>query len=166
MSVGGYLSRLETDYGLIARRQPLGEKSVNKASRYFITDNFFAFWFRFIHRNADLVELKRFDALREILRRDYEVFSGFMLERYFRQKLAEQRTFTKIGGWWDRKGGNEIDIVAEDSLSKYAVFAEVKRDPERISLDQLRGKAEAFMRATGKFSDYRIEYKALSLSDM
>ena len=165
-SIGGYLTRLETDYGLIARRQPFGEKSSNKASRYFVTDNFFAFWFRFIHRNADLIELKRFDALREILRRDYEAFSGLMLERYFRQKLVEQHTFTGIGNWWDRKGENEIDIVAEDELSKHALFAEVKRDRERISLERLKEKSEVFMRSTGKFSGWRIEYKALSLSDM
>ena len=165
-SIGGYLTRLENDYGLIARRQPFGEKSANKASRYSVNDNFFAFWFRFIHRNADLIELKRFDALREILRRDYEVFSGLMLERYFRQKLAEQRTFTRIGSWWDRKGENEIDIVAEDELSKRALFAEVKRDGERISLEGLREKSEVFMRSTGKFSGWRIEYKALSLCDM
>lgn len=165
-SIGGYLTRLENDYGLIARRQPFGEKSANKASRYSVNDNFFAFWFRFIHRNADLIELKRFDALREILRRDYEVFSGLMLERYFRQKLAEQRTFTRIGSWWDRKGENEIDIVGEDELSKRALFAEVKRDGERISLEGLREKSAAFMRSTGKFSGWRIDYKALSLCDM
>ena len=165
-SIGGYLTRLENDYGLIARRQPFGEKSANKASRYSVSDNFFAFWFRFIHRNADLIELKRFDALREILRRDYEVFSGLMLERYFRQKLAEQRTFTGIGSWWDRKGENEIDIVAEDKLSKRALFAEVKRDGERISIERLREKSEAFMRSTGKFFGWRIDYKALSLCDM
>ena len=165
-SIGGYLTRLESDCGLIARRQPFGEKSANKASRYSITDNFFAFWFRFIHRNADLIELKRFDALREILRRDYETFSGLMLERYFRQKLAERRMFTGIGGWWDRKGGNEIDIVAEDALSKRALFAEVKRESERISLDRLREKSETFMRSTGKFSGWSIEYKGLSLHDM
>lgn len=131
-----------------------------------VTDNFFAFWFRFVHRNADLIELKRFDALREILRRDYEVFSGLMLERYFRQKLVEQRAFTGIGSWWDRKGENEIDIVAEGELSKRALFAEVKRDGKRISLDGLREKSEAFMRSTGKFSGWRLEYRALSLDDM
>ena len=165
-SIGGYLTRLETDYGLIARRQPFGEKSSNKASRYFVTDNFFAFWFRFVHRNADLIELKRYDALREILRRDYEVFSGLMLERYFRQKFVEQRTFTGIGSWWDRKGENEIDIVAEDELSKRVLFAEVKRDGERIALGRLREKSETFMRSVGKFSGWSIEYKALSLCDM
>jgi hypothetical protein len=61
---------------------------------------------------------------------------------------------------------NEIDIVAEDKLSKRALFAEVKRDSERISLDRLREKAEAFMRSTGKFSGWRVEYKGLSLYDM
>ena len=63
-------------------------------------------------------------------------------------------------------GENEIDIVAEDELSKRALFAEVKRDGKRISLDGLREKSETFMRSTGKFFGWRLEYRALSLDDM
>lgn len=56
-----------------------------------------------------------------------------MLERYFRQNFAEWGTFTRIGSWWNRKGENEIDLIAEDELEKKAVFAEVKRKQRRIS---------------------------------
>ena len=37
-----------------------------------------------------------------------------MLERYFKRVLIESKKYTRIGSWWDRKGENEIDIVAEN----------------------------------------------------
>ena len=49
-----------------------------------------------------------------------------MLERYFRRVLIERQAYTRIGGWWDRKGENEIDIVAENELDDEATFFEVK----------------------------------------
>lgn len=165
-SVGGYLSRLETEYGLVMRRQPLYENSVNKSSRYRMTDNFFEFWFRFIFRNLDLIELKRFDALRAILRRDYEAFSDFALESYFKEKLTEEKRYTRIGGWWDRHGENEIDLVCDDSLSGKLDFFEVKRDKSRINLGHLKGKAEAFLNKNPKLKAREISFGGLSLSDI
>ena len=61
---------------------------------------------------------------------------------------------------------NEIDLIAEDELEKRAVFAEIKRNPRRISPLQLQEKAKAFLRATGAFKDYSIAYEALSIEDM
>lgn len=165
-SIGGYLTRLETDYGLIARRQPIYEQGSNKLSRYHITDNFFAFWFRFVFRNADLIELKRHDVLKDILRRDYETFSGLALEGYFREKLIEERRCTRIGGWWDRHGENEIDIVSEDATRKTLDFIEVKRDDTRIDLARLHSKAEAFLAKNPQLREMAHSFKGLSLADM
>ena len=165
-SVGGYLTRLETDYGLVARRQPLFESSSSKSSRYRITDNFFAFWFRFVFKNADLIELKRFDLLRDILRRDYETFSGIALEGYFRQKFVEERRYTKIGGWWDRRGENEIDLVCDDSVGGRLDFYEVKRDASRIDLKRLQEKSVAFFQKNPDMKDRTVSFNGLSLCDM
>ena len=165
-SVGGYLSRLEAEYGLVARRQPIMENSVNKSSRYRITDNFFEFWFRFIFRNSDLIELKRFDVLKSILHRDYDVFSGFALENYFKEKLIEERRYTRIGGWWDRHGENEIDLVCEDALSGILDFYEVKRDKAKINLEYLKGKAEVFLNKNPQLKDCKMSFRGLSLDDM
>ena len=165
-SVGGYLTRLETDYGLVARRQPLFESSSSKSSRYRITDNFFAFWFRFVFKNADLIELKRFDLLRDILRRDYETFSGIALEGYFRQKFVEERRYTKIGGWWDRRGENEIDLVCDDSADGRLDFYEVKRDASRIDLKRLQEKSVAFFQKNPDMKDRTVSFNGLSLCDM
>ena len=165
-SVGGYLTRLETDYGLVARRQPLFEGSTSKLSRYRITDNFFAFWFRFVFKNADLIELKRFDLLRDILRRDYETFSGIALEGYFRQKFAEERRYTKIGGWWDRRGENEIDLVCDDSVGGRLDFYEVKRDETRIDLKRLQEKSDAFFQKNPDLKSREVSFLGLSMRDM
>ena len=165
-SVGGYLTRLEADYGLVARRQPLFESSSSKSSRYRITDNFFAFWFRFVFKNADLIELKRFDLLRDILRRDYETFSGIALEGYFRQKFVEERRYTKIGGWWDRRGENEIDLVCDDSADGRLDFYEVKRDASRIDLKRLQEKSVAFFQKNPDMKDRTVSFNGLSLRDI
>ncbi|MDE6272959.1 MAG: ATP-binding protein, partial [Muribaculaceae bacterium] len=53
--IGGYLSRLEDHYGLIAKHQPLHEKSTNKNMLYHIEDNFLRFWFRFIYKYSYIV---------------------------------------------------------------------------------------------------------------
>ena len=157
---------MENDYGLIARNQPIYEKTTNKSSRYRITDNFFTFWFRFIFRNSDLIELKRFDVLKAILQRDYDVFSGFALERYFRQKFIEEQRYTRIGNWWDRHGENEIDLVCEDALSGTLDFYEVKRDKAKINLEYLKGKAEVFLNKNPQLKDRKMSFMALSLDDM
>ena len=165
-SIGGFLTRLEADYGLISRRQPLYETSANKFSRYRIMDNFFDFWFRFVFRNADLIELQRFDVLREILRRDYATFSGFSLEGYFKRKFIEEKRYTRIGGWWDRHGENEIDLICEDALSGALDFYEVKRDKARINLDSLKAKATAFLAKNPQLKEHELSFKGLSLQDM
>lgn len=164
--IGGYLTKLEKEYELIAKKQPLFEKSSIKNVRYMIEDNFFTFWFRFIYKYNYMLEIENYESVRTIIDRDYETFSGLMLERYFRRVLVERKAYTRIGGWWDRKGENEIDIVAENELDNRATFFEVKRKAENIDLTALKAKAAIFLRATGEFKDYTISYKGLSMDDM
>ncbi len=164
--IGGYLTKLEKEYEVIAKKQPIFEKSSNKNVRYIIDDNFFTFWFRFIYKYNYMLEIGNYDALRTIINRDYETFSGRMLERYFKQVLMERKEYTRIGSWWDRKGENEIDIVAENELEDKAVFIEVKRKAENFDPDALGEKVLAFTRATGEFKDYSKTQKGLSLDDI
>ena len=164
--LGGYLQRLEKDYEIIVRSQPLFSKPLAKNLRYRIRDNFYLFWFRFIAKHSAAVELGAFGQLREIVRRDWNAFSGFALERYFAAKLAETGRYTRIGGWWDKKGENEIDIIAESELDRVSTFYEVKRDVGNISIPVLESKRDAFLRATGEYSGWQTPCLALSLADM
>lgn len=164
--IGGYLTKLEREYEVITKKQPLFEKSSTKNVRYTIEDNFFTFWFRFIYKYNYMLEIENFDSVKSIINRDYETFSGIMLERYFRRQLIESHTYTRIGSWWDRKGENEIDIVAENELENTATFFEVKRKADNVDIDVLKHKADVFCRATGEFKDYTITHKGLSMDCM
>ncbi len=164
--IGGYLTKLEKEYEVITKKQPVFEKSPTKNVLYTIEDNFFSFWFRFIYKYNYMLEIENYDAVRTIISRDYETFTGLMLERYFKQVLIEGKQFTRIGGWWDRKGENEIDIVAENELKDEAVFIEVKRKRENFDHGALKEKVATFTRATGMFKDYSVRMMGLSMEDM
>jgi uncharacterized protein len=164
--VGGYLTKMEKYYSLISKAIPIFSKVESKNVRYVVHDNFLTFWFRFIYKYNHILEIGGYDALRKIIERDYATFSGKILERYFYTKLAEEKRFTHIGSYWDRKGEVEIDIIAVNELEKYAEFIEVKRNASQINLEKLREKSYIFLRATGKLKDYQISYRGFSLDNM
>ena len=89
-----------------------------------------------------------------------------MFERYFKRVLIESKKYTRIGSWWDRKGENEIDIVAENELDEQAIFLEVKRKIENYDPELLNSKISTFTRATGEFKNYTVTQKGLSMNDM
>lgn len=164
--VGGYLTRLEEEYELISKRLPIYQDSRSRNMQYELRDNFLTFWFRFVFKYGYMLEIGAYSKMRELVMRDYATFSGFMLERYFRKKLAETESYTRIGGWWDRKGGNEIDIVASDDLKKRIDFIEVKRNPERYRADLLQEKITAFMAVNKQLASWPRTQSVLSLEDM
>ena len=164
--VGGYLTNLENEYELTKKRQPLFEKSTTKNVRYELGDVFYSFWFRFIFKYSYIIEIENYAKLLEIIDHDYNTFSGLMLERYFHRVAMESGKFTRIGRWWDRKGENEIDMICEDELQDKAVFYEIKRQKNDISIGLLKQKAEVMLRASGEMKDYEIGYEGLSMEEM
>lgn len=75
----------------------------------------------------------------------------------------EQKQYTKLGGYWDRKGENEIDLIALNELNKTATIAEIKWNKSNIDLAHLRRKSATLY---PHLSEYSVEYKALSMEDM
>ena len=164
--VGGYLSRLENDFFILAQKRPIYAKPSSRQIRYFITDNFLAFWFRFVHKYQNFIASGNVEQLKEIIRRDYPTFSGLMLERYFHNRFIEEGTYTRIGGYWNRKGEDEIDIVAVNEMERRIDFVEVKRTADRINLGELKEKAQHFLSATNEMYGFEVAYKGLSMEDM
>ena len=163
MDVGGYLSRLEKEFNIIKRNRPFGAKEGSRSNKYKIEDCFLNFWFRFIYKYRSAVEIGNLDYIRDIVERDYETYSGIVLEKYFRSTMIEAKEFSDIQGYWNSKGEDEIDIVAINELEKRLVFCEVKRNPRRISLAVLKNKA---LDIIAKHPKYTVEFKGLSLEDM
>ena len=164
--VGGYLSKLEDQYAIIEKKQPIFEGTATKNSHFQIDDGFFRFWFRFVHKLEYLNELGRRDRMLDVALRDFDTFSGYALERYFSEKLVEEKRCTRIGGWWDRKGENEIDIVCEDEVSESLGFYEVKADASRYDARRLSEKIAAFFAKNPEKRDFARAAGLLSLEDM
>lgn len=166
MEIGGYMKKLLDDYNLVEKQQPLFEKAANKNVHYAIRDNFLRFWFRFIYKYSYILEAGGYQRLRLIVERDYTSYSGKVLEDWFRACDVESGKYTQIGYWHDRKGQNEIDIIAADDIEKIVDFCEVKRQEKEIDYSILRAKAEVFLNATKKFKRFKINYKGISMDDM
>ena len=131
-----------------------------------LDDNFLIFWFRFIYRHSFLLQIKGYEQLRDLIRPDYEAFSGFALERYFKAKFAESGEWTLFGAWWDRKGENEIDLLAENELTGVRRVFEIKRKKKSIDLNRVREKFAAFVRASGEWKRAKPDFVALSMEEM
>ena len=143
----------------VAQRQPV---------TVFIDEfqDFYRFWFRFVFKHDGLVQMKAFEMLRKFVRRDYPVFSGLALESLLRKKLSESGEWSRIGNWWDRKGENEIDLIAQNELEDVCLVAEVKRDRRRLDLTLLREKFDRCRSALGLAKSVKVEFKGLSPEDL
>lgn len=165
IEIAGYLAKLENDYCLISRYTPMFQKA-NRNIHYQIEDNFLRVWFRYIYKYGYMIEVGANKKLKMLMDKDYTTYTGKVLERYFLAKMIESEEYTQIASWWDRKGENEIDLIAADELEQKVTFYEVKRQAKDVNLGILKDKAEHFFQATGKFKKYDIGYQGLSMEDM
>lgn len=163
-NTGAYLKNLSDEYALISRTLPVLSKPGSRNIHWQVDDCFLRFWFRFVYPYFNLIESNQLKLLRNHVGNEYEQFTGRTLERYFQSKLMESGEFTHIGNWWDRKGVNEIDILALNEITKTGKAIEVKRNPNRIKLEILRNKVA--MLPAGDFGKYKLEILGLSLADM
>lgn len=164
--LSGYLKNLNEEYGLIKKMQPIYEKSTNKNVHYSINDQFLSFWFRFVYKYTHIIEAEGNDKLKAIAKRDFNTVSGKALESYFIDVLKESGIYTRLGYWHDRKGENEIDIIAEDEVDNKIEFIEIKRQSKNFDRKILEAKSQTFLKAIGTFKDYEITYRGLSIEDM
>lgn len=162
--MGTYLQNLESKYELIKRIKPLLAKQKGKVSAYEIHDNFLRFWFRFIYPYQSLIERNLFSLLKSNITNNYEGFTGRTLERYFQDKVMGTEKFTQVGNWWDRKGQNEIDLIAINEFDHTGMVAEIKRNPHKISMTKLQEKISVLL--SKNFGEYTLEPKAFSIEDM
>lgn len=165
VTVGGHLKRLIEDYSLIKRVRPVLSKPRSQNVRYEIIDNFLKFWFNYFDRNQSIVELHNFEILRKMIKADYPSYSGHMLEKWFRLRMIESRSFIDLGGWWEKGGAEcEVDIVGISAEPKHAVVAEVKRQRKNFKPELFAAKIE-HMR-TKILAGYSIHTEILTLDDM
>lgn len=168
MSIGGHLDKLENTFNIISKYRPILSKPGTKNTvRFRIADLFMQFWFRFIESNRPMVELDNYDDLTASLLSGVPTYSGYTLERYFRQKLAEGGGYRDIGSWWVPKLGleaSEIDIVGIKTDNKEALVAEVKRQRRNYDHKKFMEKVERIK--TSILNNYKIETRLFTIEDM
>ena len=162
-NIGGYLDRLEKEYRLISTIRPINAKPGSRNQKYQIDDNFLSFWFRFIYKYRSAIEIGNYNYVKQIVKRDFETYSGSFLEKYFREKLANTQQYSQIGRYWERGNKNEIDIVAVNDMDKQLLIVEVKRNKKKINIELLKSKAAKII---NEYPRYKIDFRALSLEDM
>ena len=162
---GGNLEKLEKEFEIIRRVKPITAKVNARDIRYEIADPFLSFWFRFIYSNQSAIEIENYDYIHQLIQRDFAIYSGKQLEHLFRAILIESKQFNQIGSYWDRKGENEIDIIAINDLNKKILIAEVKRQAKRYSETKLIMKSASLLEKL-KATDYQVEYRCFSLENL
>ncbi len=124
--VNKYLSVL-IDLHLVKRMVPVTESLKSKKGQYFISDNLFEFWFRFVYPNIEKIERDEIDL---VINRDVKPHLNQFIGRKFEDICEELlwklkiSDFTRIGKWWHKD--KEIDIVALDEGKKEILLAECK----------------------------------------
>lgn len=166
-NIAGHIRRLEEDYELITKKRPIFAKDGTQTVRFEISDIFLRFWFRYFVKYRPLVELENYALLGELIKQDYQTYSGLALEMYFRQKMAESKEYINIGSWWQAKKGKEaceIDIVGIKADGKTAVVAEVKRQKKNFKPEDFARKVEMIKHKV--LSKYEIQPVCLTMEDM
>lgn len=163
IDAGGFLERLEKTYDLLYRYRPYLATENSQNVKYGIRDNFLNFWFRFIFKYRSAVEIGNLEYVRAKVLADYDTFSGWILERYFRQFYRETGLYNIVTNYWEKGGRNEIDLVAVNEADKEIVIGETKRNPSRIDLHLLEEKSKNIVE---KRKGWKVSYVGLSLGDM
>ncbi len=118
-----YLKNL-IEINFIKRLVPINENIKSRKGRYYLSDNFLQFWFRYIYPNLSSIEEGIFNV--DLIKENYNSYLGFIFEKVTKQFLIKTNffNFTKIGQWWHKD--KEIDIVALNEKNKEALFVECK----------------------------------------
>ena len=162
-NTGAYLNNLHVDYTFISKNTPILSKPGARNIKWQIDDPFLRFWFRFVYPYQGLIESNRTELLVQYVSDNYAQFTGKTLERLFHDRMWQSGQYTRIGNWWDKKGEQEIDMVALNEFDKTCVIAEINRNPKKLSLSNLETKAATL---SSEIKEYSIKYQLLSLEDI
>lgn len=162
-NTGAYLNNLHVDYTFISKNTPILSKPGARNIKWQIDDPFLRFWFRFVYPYQGLIESNRTELLVQYVLDNYAQYTGKTLERLFHERMWQSGQYTRIGNWWDKKGEQEIDMVALNEFDKTCVIAEIKRNPKKLSLSNLETKAATL---SSEIKEYSIKYQLLSLEDI
>lgn len=137
--------------GLVRKETPYGEKTSRK-SIYFIDDNMFRFWYRFIPENSSSIVRGAVDVVYKRMEPHLSDYMGKVFEEICKQYLwkllltgKSSVEFKELGRWWgtdsSARSQVEIDIMGEQDQDT-ALFAVCKWTNDKVDVGVLEKLAE------------------------
>jgi uncharacterized protein len=141
-SLSGAL-RFLVDYGLLERRVPftIQNPERTRSTHYYVSDNYLAFWFRFVLPNRSLLEQGRgSEVWRNRIEPTLGTYIGGRFEEACRQFIRLnperwQHTIVELGVWW--RASDELEIVGLNQNREVVLAAEAKWTESLVDLNVL-----------------------------
>lgn len=155
--------------GIVQKENPYGEKNSRK-SIYYIEDNMFRFWYRFVLENNSIIVRGAADRVYKRIEPYLSNYMGKVFEdictQYLWKLLLDGRCpveFNSLGRWWGtdpvEKKQTEIDIMGVQDKDT-ALFGECKWTNEKIDL----GVLDTLVKRSRLFSYTNVHYYLFSKS--
>ncbi len=137
---------------LITEENPIKSKK----GLYYIKDNFFNFWFRYVFPNKSYLEIENYDYVLEKIKLDFHIYTSFVFEEIILESFNHLNipfNPQKVGRYWDKDV--EIDIMA--IKDKEALIGECKYWNQPVGIDTLKDLKQK----ANYIKDYKIKYYAI-----
>lgn len=131
-----YLRTLERSLDLVKRDYPILEEKKRGRARYYVKDNFFKFWFKFVRPNLHLIELGEVERVMEKIKAELDSHASGAFEEIALEHFSRVTKASRVGRWW--RGDLEIDGVALDEAEGIAFFMEAKWSKKPVGKSVLR----------------------------
>jgi len=125
---------------IIERKVPVTEENPAKSKKglYFIKDNFFNFWFRYVFSYQSFLETERYDFVLDKIKKEFNHFVSFVFEEiskdYLLNKAKLPFAIQKIGRWWDKNVEIDVLVLGENEI----LFGECKYWDRPVGLNVLK----------------------------
>ncbi|WP_406670270.1 ATP-binding protein [Methanolobus sp. ZRKC4] len=169
-SLSHYFYDLADLLGIVEYRIPVTDSpKKSKRGRYFLKDNFFRFYGRFIYSALSQYMGGKYDPIMENVLQQWQSYTGKLFEDMIRELISSRliSEYPEIGSWWNRKG-DEIDILAINREKSEVMAIEIKnkeltRDEARRILNSTSEKIELITDVSGM--NFNVGIAARNIED-
>jgi AAA+ ATPase superfamily predicted ATPase len=127
-SLSSYFYDLTNLLGIVEYQIPVTDvPKKSKKGRYFLKDNFFRFYGRFMYPSLSQYMGGNYDPIMEKVLQEWQSYTGKLFEDMMRELISEKiiADYPEIGSWWNRRG-DEIDILAINREKRKVLAVEIK----------------------------------------
>lgn len=127
-SLSPYFYDLIDLLGVVEHRIPVTDSpKKSKRGRYFLKDNFFRFYGRFMYPALSQYMAGNYNSMIEKVLQEWQSYTGKVFEDMFRELITDKiaSDYREIGSWWNRRG-DEIDILGIDREKRKVLAVEIK----------------------------------------